>query len=573
MSFELDPVLLKAFFEESSDILVKLSEEIATLADEPNNKEITHSIFRGIHTIKGNSSFLNLVKITELSHTMETLLDKIRKDEVSLNEYLVASLKSACDELSDIILTQDLDRNIDQIKGELESHTGRNNVEAHEDQPVADLEVAKNKTNKIQVSSFIKMTENKFEKMISIAMELEIIRNALEKFPERIDDFGPEFSDFRFDVDLQISKLSRLTKSLNGLVLGVRLVPVSQVFKRFPSIVSELAFKLGKQVFLEVKNADAELDKSIVDAIAEPMTHLIRNAVDHGIESMEERSSENKPPFGTITLSSYVKENFVFIEISDDGKGIDTSLIVRKAIELGIVPAEKVNELTESQKLALIFAPGFSTAEKVTEISGRGVGMDVVKNNINKLKGTVTIDSKVGVGTTIQLRFPMSMVVLLSLFVEVNATSCSFPVEQIDESFNYLPTELLPGIPSDAGDISHWAVYSLKKLLWGLEDDLSARKRYHVLRMRNPAARNMVFLVEEFGSIEESVIQSVDSYISALPGIQGAAVRKDGSVTLVLNVDNIVLRATREKPMGYVRMREKELPEADRILQELADAI
>ncbi|MGZ3696387.1 MAG: chemotaxis protein CheA [Bdellovibrionota bacterium] len=309
---------------------------------------------------------------------------------------------------------------------------------------------------------------------------------------------------------------------------------------------------------MQVVRGDAELDKSIVEAVGDPMTHLIRNSCDHGVETSAERVKAGKRPVGTIRLNSYVKGNFVFIEIADDGRGIDGNKVLKKAVEKGIVPADRAASFTEQQKLGLIFAPGFSTAEKVTDISGRGVGMDVVKSNINRLKGTVIIDSKVGRGTVIQLRFPMSMAVLFSLFFDVEQTTCAIPVSEIEESINYRANELLEKIPEGENPANYHVLYSLRSLMWNRTEEGGDKAVYHVLRFREKSGRHLAFIVDDFSSIEEAIVQSVDSYIAALPGIQGASVRKDGTVALVLNPQSIVARALKNKPFAYARIQEKE---------------
>jgi two-component system chemotaxis sensor kinase CheA len=297
-----------------------------------------------------------------------------------------------------------------------------------------------------------------------------------------------------------------------------------------------------------------------VEAIADPMTHLIRNAADHGIETAEERLRAGKAAQGTVRLNSYVRANFVFIEISDDGKGIDADRVLAKAVEKGIVTAEKAAGFTEAQKLGLIFAPGFSMADKVTDISGRGVGMDVVKNNINRLRGTVILDSKVGRGTVVQLRFPMSMAVLFSLFLEVGQTPCAVPVDQVDESMDYFAGELLREIPPGAAEEDYLALYSVRALLFQDETESRLQRRsFHTLRFKESATR--AFIVEEFASIEEAVVQAVDSYIAGLPGLQGATIRKDGSVALVLNPQAINALANRSLPFGYVKKHVREAEE------------
>lgn len=551
-----DLELRKAFFEESVEILERLESDMTTLEKDPKNDNVINSVFRSLHTIKGNSSFLSLDKITKISHAAETLLDKTRKKEISVTKELLQIVNQVVAELKVMIEEQEINLDISKTVQVIEKFMS-GDVSAVAGLSAAISEAQTTSHPKIQTSTFIKVDENKIAKMISLVSELELMRYSMEKLPEKMELIGPSGSDLRFEMELQVSKLSRMVKSLSGLMFGVRLVPVNMVFQRFPRVVAELAQKLGKDIKLEIANGEAELDKNIVEAIADPMTHLIRNSADHGIETVEERKKIGKSKSGIIRLNSFVRGNFVYIEITDDGKGIDGDKILAIAVKKGIVPAEKAEHFTESQKLALIFAPGFSTAEKVTDISGRGVGMDVVKSNINKLKGTVIIDSKVGRGTVIQLRFPMSMVVIFSLFIKINENVCAFPVDQIDESIDYFPNELLDHIPEGEKKEKYLQLFSLRSLLWGGEDNPSVKKTYHVLRFKDDNGKNFGFIVDDYTSIEDAIVQSLDSYIAAMPGIQGASVRKDGSVAIVLNTESIMELAKKAKPFALAKIKDK----------------
>lgn len=552
-----DLELTKAFYIESAEILERLEAEIDAMQSSPHDLELINSVFRGLHTIKGNSSFLTLEKITSLSHAAETLLDKARKKEIPVSSGLLKIVRRVFSDLK--VMIDDQDQSLDISvpievihKFLLGDHSALNQLDGPGATPALINEAV---AKKVQTNAFIRVDEKKISKILTLASELELMRYSLELVPEKMDLLGPIASDLRFELDLQVTKLSRLTRSLSSIIFGVRLVPVNQVFQRFPRVVTELAQKLGKEIRLQVVNGEAELDKAIVESVADPMTHLIRNAADHGIEPASERLRSGKPPYGTVKLNSYVRGNFVYIEISDDGRGIDGDKILKKAVEKGIVPPERAASFTEQQKLGLIFAPGFSTVETVTDVSGRGVGMDVVKSNINQLKGTVIIESAVGKGTVIQLRFPMSMVVLFSLFLNVDGTNCAIPMSQIDESMDYLTEELLENIPEGENKEDYLKVFSLKALLWNKPVSLGSRKTYHTLRLKEKGGENMAFIVEDFVSIEEAIVQSVDSYISALPGLQGATVRKDGSVALVLNSENIIEHAQKARAYAYVRRR------------------
>lgn len=557
MAEAVDAELLKAFYEESREILERLDGDLARMEGTPDD-DVVNAVFRGLHTVKGNSSFLSLTQVTNLAHAAETLLDKARKKELLVSGAMMELVREVFEELKAMIVDQETGRDQSELIERLHSFMSGKQPPKVTPKAAAPVAQPASPPAKVVTTSVVRVDEAKITKIISLVSELELMRYTMEKIPDRMDELGRVAQDLRFEVDLQVSKLSRITRGLSGLVFGVRLVPVNQVFLRFPKVVKDLAGKLGKEIRLVVQNGDAELDKAIVEAIADPMTHLIRNSADHGVELPRDRVKAGKPREGVIRLNSYVRGNFVFIEISDDGKGIDGDKILAKAVEKGIVPADKVNTFTESKKLALIFAPGFSTAEKVTDISGRGVGMDVVKSNINKLKGTVLIDSKVGQGTTIKLRFPMSIAVLFSLFVDINNTCCALPVEQVNESTDYEPGDLLSEVPAGEDPAGYYALYSIKSVLWGVPEELTSGRKFHALRFKEERSQNMTFLVDDYSSIEEAIVQSVDSYIAALPGLQGATIRKDGSVGLVLNAESIVEHALRSKPFAWVKIKAKE---------------
>ncbi len=553
-----DLELRKAFFIESAEILERMDAEFSSLEKDPKNMDLVNSIFRGLHTIKGNSSFLSLQGITKIGHGAETILDKARRGELQLSTAAFKILRKVLSDLHLMIVEQEIHLDVKLIVDVMQKFLAGDTAAV---KALDGLSTTAADT-KVQTNAFVRIDEGKIAKILSVASELDLLRYSFEKLPEKMDELGTVASDLRFELDLQVGKFSRLTRYLSSLIFGVRLVPVNQVFQRFPRVVEELGKKLGKEIKLQIVNGNAQLDKAIVEAIADPLTHLIRNSADHGIEQVAERAKAGKPIHGTIRLQSYVKSGFVYIEIFDDGRGIDGDKILAAAIKKGLVPADKAPSFSESQKLALIFAPGFSTAEKVTDISGRGVGMDVVKSNINKLRGTVIIESKIGVGTVIQLRFPMSMAVIFSLFVDVGGTCCALPVDQIDESMDYQASELLENIPTGASESDYLRVFSLQNLFW--EKTMDKQPSYHMIRLKN--LHHCAFIVDSFVSIEEAIVQSVDSYVSALPGIQGATVRKDGSVALMLNVENIMEYASRYQPMAYVRRKVAVIDE-QRLLQ------
>jgi len=283
---------------------------------------------------------------------------------------------------------------------------------------------------------------------------------------------------------------------------------------------------------------------------------MIRNSIDHGIETPNERKKAGKSKKGFITINSFVEGNTVVIQISDDGRGMDPDVILAKAIENKIVPSTLNRKMTDHEKLGLIFAPGFSTSKEITNISGRGVGMDVVKSNINQLKGTVSIESKVGEGTSIQLRFPLSVVVMRCLYIYMDSICYAIPLDQVDESIAIRKGELFKR-PKKGEEKVFFPVFSLKEILWDQTSEICNSDTISTLHVHDKNGNSFGLAVDYFSYMEESIIHSVDSYISSIPGIQGGIIRKDGTVTVALHIDGVLELAAGKKPIGFAKIIKK----------------
>ncbi len=531
-----DPIIFNAFLNESKEAVESLEADLVKLESDLENKNLINSVFRSLHTIKGNASFLDLDNITTVAHEAETLLDEVRSGKRKINQTSIDLVYSVVDVLQEML----------------------------EDPEMAQA---------IKSVNVLKVEESKIEHIVSLVHELELLRYSMEKLPAQLEGERGDISEGLFNLELATSKASRITSELGAIVFGARLVPVNNVFRRFPRIVRELAKKLDKKIELKVLNGSAKLDKSIVEAIADPMTHLIRNAVDHGVESPENRQAKGKKQQGTITLNSFVDGNLVVIEIKDDGKGMDPDLILYQAAEKGIIFRGKENTMSDSEKLGLIFAPGFSTAEQVTDISGRGVGMDVVKSNINKLKGMVQIESTLGIGTTIQLRFPFSVVVASCLYVYIDEVCYAIPLSQMEESIHIAKGELFTQSPQrlKSGEEA-MAVYSLQELLTGKFQIKQGIKELPAVRVRRKDGRLIALIVDEFSIMEEAVIHSVDSYISSIPGIQGGVIRRDGLVSIALSIDSLLETTFKKIPLAYAVNKERKHPEITDLQKLIEDA-
>ena len=349
---------------------------------------------------------------------------------------------------------------------------------------------------------------------------------------------------------------SRVLDELHKCVLKIRMVPVEQLFRRFPRLVRDVAKQCGKDVALEVAGQNTDLDKGILDALAEPLMHLVRNAVDHGIEHAEERIGVSKPARGTIYLNAYHQGTQVVIEVRDDGRGIDLAQIRSQAIEKGIITADEGRRLTDSEALNLIFEPGFSTAAAVTEVSGRGVGMDVVRTVLNRLKGTVHISSTKGRGTTIQLRAPLTLASIQTLLFRVSGRLFAVPLSSVVEITRINDSEI--------HRVDRREVLRLREQVLTLVR-LSSLSQIHAVdsQAEGKNKRNFVIVIgaaeKRFGLLVDSLVGEEELVIKALPSeiissdlVSGASILGDGTVVLILNVPAVLSRLSRANPLGAI---------------------
>jgi two-component system chemotaxis sensor kinase CheA len=348
---------------------------------------------------------------------------------------------------------------------------------------------------------------------------------------------------------------SRVLDELHKCVLKIRMVPVEQLFRRFPRVVRDIAKMCGKDVALEVSGEHTDLDKGILDALSEPLTHLVRNAVDHGIEPVDERLSAGKPARGTVSLNAHHQGTQVVIEIRDDGRGIDLDLIRAHAIRNGLIKAEDATRLADQDVMNLIFEPGFSTAAEVTEVSGRGVGMDVVRTVLDRLKGSVYVASSKGKGTSIQLRVPLTLASIQTLLFRVSGRLFAVPLSAVVEITRIQDQEI--------HQVDKREVLRLREQILTLVR-LNELNRIHPVEAPNSKkTKNFVVVIglaeKRFGLVVDSLVGEEELVIKALPGeivssdlVSGASILGDGTVVLILNVPAILSRLSRSLPLGAI---------------------
>lgn len=339
---------------------------------------------------------------------------------------------------------------------------------------------------------------------------------------------------------------SRVLHDLQRSVMKIRMVPVEQLFRRFPRVVRDVAKLCGKEVNLVLSGQDTDLDKSILDAIAEPLTHLVRNAVGHGIESAQERSLAGKPARGTMRLDAYHQGNQVIVEVSDDGRGIDVQKVKAKAVEVGLLSRDEADRLSETGALDLVFRPGFSTAEEITEVSGRGVGLDVVQSVLHRLKGTVSIETYPGQGTTFRLKLPLTLAIIKALLFRVDQRLYAIPLNAV--------AEIARARESDLHQVDNYEVLQMRNQVVGMvrlgrrrTEHRESTERIFVLVV-HAGERKLGLIVDSLAGEEELVIKALDDQTVATDLVSGASILGDGRVVLILNLAAVVEHFSRSRP-------------------------
>ncbi len=339
---------------------------------------------------------------------------------------------------------------------------------------------------------------------------------------------------------------SRVLNDLQRSVMKIRMVPVEQLFRRFPRLVRDVAKQCGREVELVMTGQDTDLDKSLLDAITEPLTHLVRNAIGHGIEPLEDRTRNGKPANGTIHLKAYHQGNQVVVEVSDDGRGIDSAKVKSRAVERNVISAEQAGRMSEAEVQSLLFRPGFSTADEITEISGRGVGLDVVQSVLQRLKGTVETESRAGLGTTFRLKLPLTLAIIKALLFRVEQRLYAIPLNSV--------AEIARATEADLHRVDHNEVLQLRKQVLPLlrlgrppSGESNASSKIFVLVITT-GERKMGLIVDALEGEEELVIKALNDQAVATDLVSGASILGDGRVVLILNLAALVERFARCRP-------------------------
>lgn len=639
---------LPIFLDESRENLVQLNKLLLELERAPENKELLNEIFRIAHTIKGMSATMGYNNMATLTHSMENILDDLRKGKIRADKSIIDLLFfsfDALDKTLELISTSGTDEspiireaierfnrrdsNVEAVSIEKKESTdinlnqydiavigeaterGYNTYKIHvklregtvlksvraymvfkaleergeiisSNPSVTDLEnenfgldftlvfvtnssmedIKRSILNIAEIDT-VDITPITIEGQTTVQRE-EVIPKAQENLEEKQGIRGlPKMGQtIRIDVErldelmnlvgelviqrtrlAQIrelgnttDELARITNELQNLVMKVRMVPIEQVFNRFPRMVRDLSQELNKKVRLEIYGAETELDKTVVDAMGDPLMHLLRNAIDHGIEPPAERIKLGKPEEGLVKLSAYHEGNNIYIEVEDDGAGIDVEKVRRKAIEKGIITEDSANRMTEEDLYNLLFLPGFSTSERATDVSGRGVGMDVVKKRVEELNGSVRLESKPGRGTKVIIRLPLTLAIIQSLLVKSSEEIYAIPLSNIEEivRLNESEIETIKGreVLYSRGRVI--PLYRLSQVL-----GLGKINSCNFAVIIRAGGKQLAIGVDELIGEEEIVIKSIDKMVNLNRNFVGATILGNGKVALILDVNTL----------------------------------
>jgi two-component system chemotaxis sensor kinase CheA len=541
------------FFEEAQEHLDSMESLLLALDVGNPEDEQLNAIFRAAHSIKGSASTFGFPDMAAVTHELETLLDRVRKKELALTEEIVDITLVAKDLLrnqlafhqgGEVVDAADLKSicNAIQKLASGENTTTEQKLKVAEAVEVSDLPTAKVTTSSAATTS-IRVGVEKVDQLINLVGELVITQSMLAQTAQ------VEFIENERLYE-RLQQLERNTRELQESVMSIRMLPVSSVFSRFPRLVRDLAGQLGKQIELRTFGEATELDRGVIEKITDPLTHLIRNSVDHGIEMPEQRVESGKSSKGTLTLSAFHQGGSVIIQIKDDGAGLNRDRILNKAHERGLQVSENP---TDQEVWGLIFAAGFSTADVVSDVSGRGVGMDVVRRNIESLGGRVDIASETGHGTTITIRLPLTLAIMDGMSIGVGDQLYIVPMTAIIESLRpsasdikfiagqgrlvYVRGEYLPMIALHE-------VYGLEPVQRNPEDGI-------LVIVDTESGRAALFVDELLGQ-RQVVIKSLESNYRKVPGISAATIMGDGSVSMILDVSETVRLGRRSTPLALV---------------------
>lgn len=550
------------FVTESEEALEKIDPLFIELESKKFDKDILHEIFRSMHTIKGAAGFLGFQSIVDVAHRAETVMKRLRDGEMAVSTNVMNAILNSVDMLRSLLkhikLKDGVQEDTSSVLKELEDvmNSGHLTVDATRQESEANIQpdiVLQNnepqQTNAPvehivdKIGGNITSTENiqtlrvdvgRVDKVMDLTGEIVLARNRLLNISNYLEERYPD-DHFVESLLETVSFLDLVASDMQLAVMRMRMQPLKKVFGKFPRLVRDLSNSIGKDVELIISGEDTEVDRTVIEKIGDPLVHIIRNAIDHGIEFKEERQMKEKPIKGTISISAFQQGNQIIIEVSDDGKGIDIERVKRKALERSLITEEDAKKMSDENAVNLIFLPGFSTADVATELSGRGVGMDVVKTNISKLNGYIEVITKKDIGSTFRISIPLTLAIINALMVRAGDYQYAIPLTPVEEIIR-IDSPMIKTIAGQSAIIVREKVHPLFELsdILGISNNLHSEQRYVLVIAIGD--KRFCIAVDELLGQEEVVIKSINGIDTSSSHIVGATITGEGKVILILDL-------------------------------------
>ena len=532
----------KLFLSESRESLTEINNALLELERGGGDAAVAR-LFRAVHTMKGMGAAMGYTSVADLSHELETLLDKVRNGAIVVGRPVIDTLFAGVDSLEQAVdlatapTPQQLDvtkviariRETASPEEVTQTFTSEFAIAAGEKKMPAPASDVPAPLPTQKAPRHIRIESKRLDTLMNVVGELVIARDRIAKVAERLGD--DELAE-------SILRASQILANLQNEIMTSRMVPVWQVFERFPRVVRDTAKALGKEVDFKIEGREIELDRSMLDEMGEPVLHLLRNSLDHGIEAPAEREKKGKPRVATLILTAERDRATVLIRVTDDGRGIDQTRVLPRAKKMGLVDKE-TTRLTEQELVAIISRPGFSTAEKVTEISGRGVGFDIVAHRVRALGGSLEVHTDAGLGTSVSMRLPLTLAISRALLAKVQKETYAIPLTHVLETFSLSKPMLLE---------------SKGRLVVAIRDDLFPaiwlRERVGLPPTESAAAgqvvlielaeRKAALIVDEFVGQQEIVVKQFDGVNDSKTLFSGATILGDGSPALIVDASSLL---------------------------------
>jgi two-component system chemotaxis sensor kinase CheA len=593
--------LLKDFLTEAGELLADVDLKLVELEKRPEDTTLLNAIFRGFHTIKGGAGFVDLPALVELCHLTENIFDLLRRRTLELDATIMdailaatASVRRIFDEVASAqqparaeaallarlraLASREAPRAASQPSAPVANTTvmggpdweafyklitqapastpgaapapGRGESPGRrtsDDPAMEEARAGRRATDKVAVTrnTTIRVDTTRLDHVLTLSGELGLAKNRVMCLRQTLAAACKD-AELARNLEEAMRQLDLVVADLQRAVMKTRMQPVGRLFQKYPRIARDLARQLDKDVELVIEGEETELDRSIIDDLSEPLVHLVRNAVDHGVETRAERAASGKSAQAQVRLCARQEGDHVVIEIRDDGRGMDADVFRRKAIEKGLMDADSAHRLDSSQAFQLVFLPGFSTKEKVTNVSGRGVGMDVVKTTMDRLNGRISIESKPGVGTSILIALPLTLAILPVLVLKHADQPFAVPLATVHEIIP-LDRSQLKQVGGRATLVVRGDVLPVRSFAALLGWSSAARPRYGVVM--HASGTTFVLAVDGYVGREDVVIKPLAA-VKPL-GVAGATLAGDGSIVLILDMEAL-LRAIPLEPIGPV---------------------